>query len=134
MRFPTWELLPAKDLRLILSRFYDVRRNKFLFWSILFGFVSLVPTLYIPVINRVVFKHEAITWEWAIVVIATLLFFLGVEAWKFGKRIFFRHYVAKGRGQTSLIDWEKDSSSEAEKGEIKSEEMQSEKAKSTEAQ
>lgn len=105
-----------------------------MFWSILFGFVSLVPTLYIPVINRVVFKHEAITWEWAIVVIATLLFFLGIEAWKFGKRTFFRHYVAKGCGQTSLIDWEKNSSSEAEKGEIKSEEMQSEKATSTEAQ
>lgn len=46
-------------------------------------------------INRQVFKHEGITWEWAIVVVATVLFFAGAEAWKFGKRVFFRKRAAK---------------------------------------
>jgi magnesium-transporting ATPase (P-type) len=98
---------------------YDVRRNKFLFWSIIFGFVTIFPTLYIPVINHVVFKHAAITWEWAIVVIATLLFFAGVEAWKFGKRVFFRRRISKGTAGLPLMEWDTNASSEAEKGEIK---------------
>lgn len=96
---------------------YDVRRNKFLFWAIIFGFITIFPTLYIPVINHVVFKHEGITWEWAVVVVATTLFFIGVEAWKFGKRVFFRRYIPKG-GKSQLMDWEGNESSEAEKGEI----------------
>lgn len=49
-------------------------------------------------INRQVFKHEGITWEWVIVVVATILFFAGAEAWKFGKRVFFRKRAAKGGG------------------------------------
>lgn len=98
---------------------YDVRRNKFLFWSIIFGFVTIFPTLYIPVINHVVFKHAAITWEWAIVVIATLLFFTGVEAWKFAKRAFFRRRSPRGTAGLPLMEWDTNASSEAEKGEIK---------------
>jgi Na+-exporting ATPase len=68
----------------------DVWRNKFLFFSVLFGFVTLFPLIYIPVLSTTVFKHTGISWEWGIVFIAALLFFLGVEAWKWGKRVFFR--------------------------------------------
>jgi Na+-exporting ATPase len=96
------------------SRIHDVRRNKILFWAIIFGFVTIFPTLYIPVINHVVFKHAAITWEWAAVVVATLLFFLGVEAWKFGKRIYFRRNPTK---RAAGLNFEASSESEAEKGE-----------------
>lgn len=64
-----------------------------------------------------------ITWEWAVVIIAALLFFSGVEAWKLGKRVFFRHY-AKKPGQSVLIDWEKNGSSLAEKGEVNDSERQ----------
>lgn len=69
---------------------HDVWRNKFLFWSILTGFITVVPLIYIPVINHYVFKHTGISWEWAIVVVETILFFLGVESWKWAKRIYFR--------------------------------------------
>ncbi|CAN8100559.1 unnamed protein product [Discula destructiva] len=75
----------------------DVWRNKFLFWSILFGFVTLFPTLYIPVLNTTVFKHSGITWEWAIVFVSAILFFAGVEAWKWAKRVYFRR-VSRQRG------------------------------------
>ncbi|KAI2637864.1 potassium/sodium eff [Hypomontagnella submonticulosa] len=68
----------------------DVCRNKFLFWAIIIGFVTLFPTLYIPGLNTVVFKHVGISWEWAVVFISAGLFFAGVEAWKWGKRVYFR--------------------------------------------
>ncbi|CZR65832.1 probable ENA5-Plasma membrane P-type ATPase involved in Na+ and Li+ efflux [Phialocephala subalpina] len=73
----------------------DVWRNKFLFWAIIAGFATVFPTLYIPVINHIVFKHEGISWEWGIVFIESILFFVGVEAWKFGKRVFFRRMARK---------------------------------------
>ncbi|KAA8634917.1 hypothetical protein SMACR_07599 [Sordaria macrospora] len=84
----------------------DVWRNKFLFWAIVGGFVTLFPTLYIPVINHAVFKHTGISWEWGIVFICAGLFFGGVEAWKWGKRVFLRrrargHAVKRG-GQGKL--------------------------------
>jgi P-type Na+/K+ transporter len=70
--------------------FHDVWRNKFLFFSIMGGFVTIFPVLYIPVINTVVFRHIGISWEWGVVFIATFLFFLGIEAWKFAKRLYFK--------------------------------------------
>jgi magnesium-transporting ATPase (P-type) len=68
----------------------DVWRNQFLFWSIFAGFVTVFPVIYTPVINTVVFKHAPISWEWGIVFVETILFFLGVEAWKFAKRVYYR--------------------------------------------
>jgi P-type Na+/K+ transporter len=68
----------------------DVWRNQFLFWSIVAGFVTVFPIIYIPVINTVVFKHAPISWEWGIVFVETGLFFLGVETWKWGKRVYYR--------------------------------------------
>jgi Na+-exporting ATPase len=76
---------------------YDVWRNKFLFWAIVAGFVTVFPTLYIPVINHVVFKHEGITWEWGVVIVEAILFFGGVESWKWAKRIFSRTRAAKNK-------------------------------------
>lgn len=77
---------------------HDIWRNQFLFWAIMLGFVTLFPLLYIPVINTKVFKHKGITWEWGIVFIAAGLFFAGVEAWKWGKRVFYRRKAGKERG------------------------------------
>lgn len=74
---------------------HDVWRNKFLFWAIMAGFITIFPTLYIPVINHDVFKHTGISWEWGIVFVEATLFFLGIEAWKWGKRVFFRRRAAK---------------------------------------
>ncbi|KAF1919362.1 hypothetical protein BDU57DRAFT_491645 [Ampelomyces quisqualis] len=86
---------------------HDVWRNKFLFFAIMFGFVTIFPVLYIPVINDTVFRHKGISWEWGIVFIATFLFFLGIEGWKWGKRVFFRRREAKnGGGRRGSIDLE----------------------------
>ncbi|KAK8875261.1 Sodium transport ATPase 5 [Apiospora arundinis] len=79
----------------------DIWRNKFLFWAIILGFVTMFPTLYIPVLNHAVFKHTGITWEWGIVFIASALFFAGVESWKWAKRFYFRRVARKSQG----ADW-----------------------------
>ncbi|KAH8676233.1 potassium/sodium efflux P-type ATPase [Xylariales sp. PMI_506] len=68
--------------------FKDVYENKFLFWAVVIGGLSVFPTVYIPVLNRDVFKHTAITWEWAVVVAAFIVFVAGVELWKMAKRAF----------------------------------------------
>jgi len=77
---------------------HDIWRNQFLFWAIIAGIVTMFPIIYIPVLNREVFKHTPISWEWAIVFIAATLFFMGVELWKWGKRVFFRQRAKKATG------------------------------------
>jgi Na+-exporting ATPase len=82
--------------------FRDVWQNQFLFWAVVAGFVTIFPIIYIPGLNRVVFKHTAITWEWAIVATATILFFGGIESWKYAKRVYFRRQDRKSGGGTDL--------------------------------
>ncbi|KAJ5887700.1 hypothetical protein N7495_007741 [Penicillium taxi] len=81
---------------------HDVWRNQFLFWGIMAGFVLAFPILYIPVINHSVFKHTAISWEWGIVFVETVLFFLGIETWKWGKRVYFRRQAYKARKEEEV--------------------------------
>lgn len=73
----------------------DIWRNQFLFWAVIAGFVLIFPVLYIPVINEDVFRHTGISWEWGIVFVGSVLFFAGVEAWKWAKRVYFRRRHAK---------------------------------------
>lgn len=74
---------------------YDVWRNQFLFWAIMAGFITIFPILYIPVINHDVFRHTGISWEWGIVFVEAFLFFLGCEAWKWAKRVYFRRRATR---------------------------------------
>ncbi|KAI0386520.1 sodium transport ATPase 5 [Hypomontagnella monticulosa] len=78
---------------------YDVWRNQFLFWAVMAGFVTIFLTIYIPVLNHQVFKHAPISWEWGVVFVEAVVFFLGCEAWKWAKRVFFRRR-AKKKGYT----------------------------------
>jgi len=113
--FLAWEMIDMRrsffrmqpdSKRYFTQWMFDVWRNKFLFTSVGVGFITLFPVLYIPVINHDVFRHEGISWEWAIVFIATLLFFLGVEGWKFAKRVFFRRRDAKNNAASHEDDLE----------------------------
>ncbi|KAI5460512.1 sodium transport ATPase 5 [Mariannaea sp. PMI_226] len=64
--------------------------NKFLFFAVTVVFFAVFPTLYIPVINDVVFLHKGISWEWAVVFIAVGVYLAGNEGWKWAKRVYFR--------------------------------------------
>ncbi|KPM46311.1 Sodium transport ATPase 5 [Neonectria ditissima] len=77
---------------------HDVWRNQFLFWAIIAGFVTMFPIIYIPTLNTVVFKHAPISWEWAIVFVEAVIFFLGIETWKWLKRLYFRRQARKETG------------------------------------
>ncbi|KAI0111714.1 potassium/sodium eff [Daldinia grandis] len=99
----TWLILISawefKDIRRSMFRlnpddsskfplFKDVYENKFLFWAVVLGAVSVFPVVYIPTINTNVFKHIGISWEWSLVIAATIVFVAGVELWKLAKRHF----------------------------------------------
>jgi Na+-exporting ATPase len=61
------------------------------------------PNVVIPVVNTVVFKHKGISWEWGIVLVESVLFFAGCEAWKWAKRICFRRVERKGMDAESGV-------------------------------
>lgn len=64
----------------------DIYGNRFMFWSVFMGIVSVFLTVNIPVVNTRFFKHTAITWEWGLVVGFTAVFIAGMETWKVIKR------------------------------------------------
>jgi P-type Na+/K+ transporter len=43
--------------------FKDIYANKFLFWSVIIGALSVFPAVYIPGLNTAVLKHTDISWE-----------------------------------------------------------------------
>lgn len=66
--------------------FKDVYANKFLFWSVVIGALSVFPAVYIPGLNTTVFKHTGISWEWAVAIVCVIIFVSGIETWKLVKR------------------------------------------------
>ncbi|KAG4304941.1 hypothetical protein PORY_001616 [Pneumocystis oryctolagi] len=75
--------------------YHHLKKNKLLLWSVVLGFVSVFPVIYIPVINKGVFKHSQITWEWILAFSGLLLFIIGSELWKWAKRVYFRYHEKK---------------------------------------
>lgn len=61
--------------------------NQFLFWSIVLGFFTVFPVIYIPVINTIVFLHGPIGEEWGLAVAFTIVFLAGCELYKWICRI-----------------------------------------------
>ncbi|KAA8643753.1 cation-translocating P-type ATPase [Aspergillus tanneri] len=110
--FLAWELIDMRrsffrmqpnSKRYFTQWMFDVWRNKFLFFGIMIGFVTTFPILYIPVINTVVFKHRPISWEWGVVIVEAILFFLGVESWKWAKRIYFRRQAYQDKNKHERV-------------------------------
>ncbi|KAK4145091.1 calcium-transporting ATPase 3 [Dichotomopilus funicola] len=72
----------------LFSVFRTVWQNRFLFGAVTAGFVIAFPVIYLPVVNRIVFKHEAIGWEWGVVAACVVVYTAVVEGWKAVKRRF----------------------------------------------
>ncbi|KAL7794411.1 cation transporting ATPase [Trichoderma ceciliae] len=77
--------------------FKDIYSNKFLFWSVIVGSLSVFPVVYIPFLNTRFFKHTGISWEWALSVGFALVYVTGIELWKLTKRHF--HLLEDGTVQ-----------------------------------
>lgn len=103
MRRSLFAMLPDSETP-YTQVFRDIWSNQFLFWSIIFGFVTVFPIVYIPVINRGIFLHTNIGHEWALAFAFSILFWIVVELWKYVKRVYFRN---KGRAINPETDLEK---------------------------
>ncbi|KAF5019829.1 hypothetical protein F66182_8154 [Fusarium sp. NRRL 66182] len=86
LRRSVFRLNPDDDSKFPV--FKDIYSNRFLFWSVIIGGLSVFPVVYIPVLNHKFFKHTGITWEWALSVGFTFVFVAGIELWKMTKRHF----------------------------------------------
>ncbi|KAI2462963.1 potassium/sodium eff [Annulohypoxylon bovei var. microspora] len=75
------------------SVFRTVWKNKFLFGAVVAGFVITFPVIYLPVIDRAVFKHQGIGIEWIVVAACVVAYVALVELWKAGKRRFIKNNV-----------------------------------------
>ncbi|KAF2125399.1 potassium/sodium eff [Dothidotthia symphoricarpi CBS 119687] len=69
-----------------LSVFPTLWRNRFLFFAVIAGLVTMFPIVYIPVINEKVFKHGTITWEWGVSFGCVVIYISAIETWKMIKR------------------------------------------------
>ncbi|OAQ70764.1 calcium-transporting ATPase 3 [Pochonia chlamydosporia 170] len=86
LRRSMFHLNPDDDSRFPV--FKDLYSNRFLFWSVILGGLSVFPVVYIPFLNTKFFKHKGISWEWALSIGFTMIFVAGIELWKFIKRRF----------------------------------------------
>ncbi|KAF5855770.1 hypothetical protein ETB97_008450 [Aspergillus alliaceus] len=84
-----------------LSVFHSVWRNRFLFWAVVAGFVIAFPVIYLPAVNRTVFKHQAIDWEWGVVFGCVVVYLALVESWKATKRAFG---IGSGKNATLTME------------------------------
>ncbi|KAK6454317.1 Na+ ATPase [Scheffersomyces xylosifermentans] len=79
----------------------DLWENQFLFWSIFFGFVSVFPVIYIPVINDKVFLHDPIGYEWGLAFGFTI-------AWKWFKRVYIQYELERNDPFQKYASFSKD--------------------------
>lgn len=61
------------------SVFRTVWHNRFLFGAVAAGFFITFPVVYLPKVDTLVFKHDAITWEWGIVAACVVVYVALVE-------------------------------------------------------
>ncbi|KAJ1966335.1 hypothetical protein IWQ62_002452, partial [Dispira parvispora] len=87
VRKPIWWGWWQKGERGFSERFLS---NKYLLYSVTGGNLIVFPILYIPTFNTEIFKHKPITWEWAIVGVSILVFFVFSELYKLAKRRFMK--------------------------------------------
>ena len=88
MTLGLWNMDPS-GTHGVLQVFPNIYKNKFLFWSVVVGIITPFPAIFIPVINRQVFRHNPISWEWGLVMGSNVLFVAGCEAYKAAKRKHF---------------------------------------------
>ncbi|KAL2868140.1 putative potassium/sodium P-type ATPase [Aspergillus lucknowensis] len=84
-----------------ISVFHSIWRNQFLFWAVIAGFVIAFPVIYLPEVNRIVFKHQGISWHWGIVFGCVVVYVALVESWKAAKR---RFGIGAGKNATLTME------------------------------
>ncbi|KAL8792497.1 MAG: hypothetical protein Q9195_004867 [Heterodermia aff. obscurata] len=88
IRRSMFSLDPVTSAETRFPFFEDIYSNRFLFYAVVVGALSVFPAVYIPGLNTNVFKHQGITWEWGLAFGGVIIFVVGVETWKGMKRQF----------------------------------------------
>ena len=88
IRRSMFSLDPVTSAEASFPFFQDIYSNRFLFFAVVVGALSVFPAVYIPGLNTNVFKHQGITWEWGLAFGGVIIFVIGVETWKGMKRQF----------------------------------------------
>ncbi len=97
----------------------DLRRSTFslplfnnlvLFFSVIAGTLLALGTVYIPALAETLFKHAPITWEWAIIAVACIIYLILADVYKFAKRRYYeslapapRQVAPENDGQIELV-------------------------------
>jgi Na+-exporting ATPase len=108
-----FNMYPEEDSS-TLSILNTLLKNRFLFWAVCAGLCTPFPIVYIPVINRVVFRHAPLSWEWGLVFGSVVCFVALVESWKAVKRRSLKkravaRRLAAGSGSGSVVGDDKSS-------------------------
>ncbi|OMJ29548.1 Calcium-transporting ATPase 3 [Smittium culicis] len=74
-----------------LDKIRNVYQNVYLFHSFYIVLIITVLCIYIPGLNKDVFKHSPITWEWIIVLISIFAYLIGDALYKFIKLFIFKY-------------------------------------------
>lgn len=101
LRRSLFRLDPVTSADSAFPFFKDIYENRFLFWSVVIGALSVFPAVYIPGLNTSVFKHKGISWEWGLSLGAVFIFVAGVEVWKAIKR---RYGLFDPTGRQTRVD------------------------------
>ncbi|KAK3624966.1 hypothetical protein LTR56_020697 [Elasticomyces elasticus] len=97
-----FNLDPGSESVELLSQLRMIARNLFLFFAALGGLITPIPIIYIPVINRVVFRHDHLGGpEWGLVFTGLFCFVALAEAWKAVKRRALRRRAVNEMKTTS---------------------------------
>ncbi|KAL0959255.1 hypothetical protein HGRIS_014526 [Hohenbuehelia grisea] len=72
--------------------YVDLWANQVLFWAVVFGMVSVILPIYVPVFNTRVFYQQGISWEWGLVFAMTTVFVAFSEVWKLGRKRLYRRW------------------------------------------
>ncbi|UZJ51298.1 hypothetical protein CBS101457_000618 [Exobasidium rhododendri] len=81
--FITWHLISIEESLFRVNTIKRLRSNPFLFWSALFGSLSIPVCIYAPVWNTVVLRQRGLSAKgWGIAIGANVVFCIVVELWK----------------------------------------------------
>lgn len=67
-------------------RFFTRAQNLYLYYTFIFGFALVIITIYVPVLNDVVFRQHGITWEWGMSAASAVVYIIFTEIYKYVKR------------------------------------------------
>ncbi|KAF9203812.1 Na+ ATPase [Haplosporangium sp. Z 27] len=91
-----------RDSGWTIKNLKTLQRNKMLWLSIVIGAILVFPVVYIPGLNRSVFKHSEMTYEWGLVLASLVIFIAFAEIYKKIKIRFMKPLSLESNGKLEM--------------------------------